>query len=199
MAQEKGLVASIGEDGWAEVVTERKDACGDCGASRCCVSFGPGSEIAIKALNRAGAKVGDLVSISLGSGTVIKGAAILYVIPLAGLISGALMGAGLNQRLPISETGAVTVFGFAGLFLGLMITAVISRWMSAHNRLTPVITRIIKPGVQAPKSLTAIDPVCKMAVNPAESPASLIYRDKNYYFCRPSCREAFIKGPEKYL
>jgi sigma-E factor negative regulatory protein RseC len=199
MAQEQGLVRDIREDGWAHVVTERKDACGDCGASHCCVSFGSSSEIVVKALNRAGAKVGDLVSMNLSSGTVIKGALVVYMIPLVGLMSGALMGASLNQRLPISETGAVVTFGVAGLILGFIITALLSRWMSAHNMLTPVITRIIKPGVQIPESLMAIDPVCKMAVDPAEAPASFMYRDRNYYFCHPHCREAFIKEPEKYL
>jgi len=150
MAQEQGFVTSIREDGWAEVVAERKDACDDCGAKQCCVSFGSSSEMVVRALNRAGAKVGDLVSITLSSGTVLKGAAVLYLIPLAGLMSGVLIGAGLYQRLAVSETGAAIVFGFAGLFLGFILTAFISRWMSAHNRLTPVITRIIKPSLQTP-------------------------------------------------
>lgn len=150
MAQEQGFVTSIREDGWAEVVAERKDACDDCGAKHCCVSFGSSSEMVIKALNRAGAKVGDLVSITLSSGTVLKGAAVLYLIPLAGLMSGVLIGAGLHQRLAVSETGAAIVFGFAGLFLGFILTAPISRWMSAHNRLSPVITRIIRASPQTP-------------------------------------------------
>jgi hypothetical protein len=55
------------------------------------------------------------------------------------------MGAGLNLRLPIGQTGAVTASGFAGLLIGFVVTALISIWMSAHNRLAPVITRIIKP------------------------------------------------------
>lgn len=132
------------------MVAERKDACDDCGAKHCCVSFGSSSEMVVKALNRAGAKVGDLVSITLSSGTVLKGAAVLYLIPLAGLMSGVLIGAGLHQRLAVSETGAAIVSGFAGLFLGFILTALISRWMSAHNRLSPVITRIIKASPQTP-------------------------------------------------
>ncbi|MBA7638628.1 hypothetical protein ES703_46284 [subsurface metagenome] len=60
MAQEQGFVTSIREDGWAEVVAERKDACDDCGAKQCCVSFGSSSEMVVKALNRAGAKVGEM-------------------------------------------------------------------------------------------------------------------------------------------
>ncbi|UCG67289.1 MAG: SoxR reducing system RseC family protein [Deltaproteobacteria bacterium] len=150
MAQEEGLVSTIKEDGWAEVVTERKDACENCGAQHCCVAFGSGSEMVVKALNRAGAKVGDQVSLSLSSGTLLKGAAILYLIPLAGLLLGAAIGAGLNQRLALSETAAVVIFGFAGLFLGLVITRLISRWMSAHNRLTPIITRVLRPSIEEP-------------------------------------------------
>ena len=45
----------------------------------------------------------------------------------------------------------------------------------------------------------AIDPVCKMVMNPAEAPASFIYGDKVYYFCHPNCRESFEKDPENYL
>jgi len=199
MAQEQGVVASIREDGWAKVVTERKDARGDCAALHCCASFGSSSEMVIKALNRAGAGVGDLVSIALSSGTVVKGAAILYLIPLAGLMSGAVMGAGLSERLAISETGAVALLSLAGLILGFVITALISRRMSSGSRLNPVITRIIKPALKAPESSMAIDPVCKMALNPTEAPASFIYRGKSYYFCHPNCRESFMEDPENYL
>ena len=199
MAQEQGLVASIREDGWAKVVTERRDACGDCAASHCCASLGSGSEMVTKALNRTGAGVDDLVSITLSSGTVVKGAAIIYLIPVAGLMSGAVMGAGLSQRLAISETGAITLLSFAGLFLGFAITALISRRMSARSRLNPVTTRIIKPALKAPESSMAIDPVCKMALKPAEAPASFIYRGKSYFFCHPNCRESFMEDPENYL
>lgn len=59
MAQEQGLFASIREDGWAQVATERRDACSGCGASHCCASFGSSSEMASKALNGARAGVGD--------------------------------------------------------------------------------------------------------------------------------------------
>ncbi len=59
MAQKKRFGASIREDGWAQVVTERRDACSGCGASHCCASFGSSSEMASKALNGARAGVGD--------------------------------------------------------------------------------------------------------------------------------------------
>jgi len=150
MAQEKGLVTSITEDGWAQVETDRNDACSHCGSCR--VSFGCNSEMTSKAINRAGAGVGDLVSIHLSSGTIMKSAAILYLIPVAGLISGTFMGEGLSTRLAISETSAIALLSLAGFILGFIITALISRWMSAQRTLSPIITRIIRRGLVAPES-----------------------------------------------
>ena len=145
MAEEQGFVSSVGKDGQAQVVTDRKDACAGCGAKHCCVSFGVNSEMVVKARNMVGAKVGDLVSVSISSGTVIKGAATLYLIPVVGLVLGVSMAHAVGASLPMSETAITLVFGFAGLILGFVITALLSRWMSARNKLTPMITRIIKP------------------------------------------------------
>jgi len=199
MPEEQGYVTGIREDGWAQVITDRKDACADCGASHCCVSFRSSSEVAIKALNSAGANVGDLVLVSLSSGSLLKGAAVLYVIPLAGLMSGVIAGAGLEQWLAMSETASVMAFGFAGLILGFVITALVSRWISAHNRFMPIITRIIKPGTRDGVMVMAVDPVCNMTMSLDDAQENYRYRDKDYYFCDRSCREAFIKSPEKYL
>jgi sigma-E factor negative regulatory protein RseC len=176
MPEEQGYVTGIREDGWAQVVTDRKDACADCGASHCCVSFKSGSEMVIKALNSAGADRGDLVSLSISSGTLLKGAAVLYVIPLAGLMAGVIAGAGLEQGLAMGETASIVFFGFAGLVLGFALTALISRRMSM-----------------------AVDPVCNMAMSPDDARERYRYRGNDYYFCDRSCRESFIRNPEKYL
>jgi len=45
----------------------------------------------------------------------------------------------------------------------------------------------------------AIDPVCKMEVDPKTAPAKSEYKGKTYYFCAPGCKVAFDKDPEKYL
>jgi len=162
MADTKGLVLSIEKDGWAQVATERKGACGGCKTTHSCHSCLPNSKIVTEVLNKAGAKEGDLVNVSLNSGLVLKSAAILYLIPVVGLMAGALMGAALNVRLAISETSAAIAFGFPGLCLGFLITVLISRRMSANNRLTPKISQIIKPVTEHLSSSLATDPVYKM-------------------------------------
>ena len=45
----------------------------------------------------------------------------------------------------------------------------------------------------------AIDPVCKMEVEPKTAPAKAEYRGQTYYFCAPGCKVAFERDPEKYL
>jgi YHS domain-containing protein len=45
----------------------------------------------------------------------------------------------------------------------------------------------------------AIDPVCKMNVDPENAPAKAEYEGETYYFCAPGCKAAFERNPEKYL
>ncbi len=45
----------------------------------------------------------------------------------------------------------------------------------------------------------AVDPVCRMAVEPAKAAAQSSYRGQTYYFCAVGCKAAFDREPEKYL
>jgi len=162
MAQEKGLVTSITEDGWALVETNRSDTCSHC--TSCRVSFGSNSEMSINAINRVGAEVGDLVSLHISSGTLMKSAAILYLIPVAGLISGAFLGDELSTRLAMGKTSTIALLSIAGLIIGYTITMLISRWMAARRTLNPIITRIIRRGIVAPESTQG--PFMKISKDP---------------------------------
>jgi sigma-E factor negative regulatory protein RseC len=145
MAQKKGRVSSIEKDGWAMVVTEKGDACNNCESAQFCHSLADCSRMETRVLNWANARVGDRVTISLSSSSVFKSAMILYILPTLSLILGAIIGSGLHNYLGIDETGAAILFGFAGLILGFTIAGLISKRQTAGTKLTPVITRIIKP------------------------------------------------------
>jgi sigma-E factor negative regulatory protein RseC len=147
MAHTRGLVIKIIDDEMAQVATDRKNACSGCSSSNNCRSCLSNSKMVMmsKALNSAGAKEGDLVDISLKSSMVFKGAMVMYLIPIAGLLTGAVTGASVRGILGIEETISSIIFGIGGLCLGFAIVAFISKWMSANNRLTPTISRIIKP------------------------------------------------------
>lgn len=45
----------------------------------------------------------------------------------------------------------------------------------------------------------ALDPVCKMEVEPQTAAAKAEYKGDTYYFCAPGCKVAFEKHPEKYV
>ncbi len=145
MAQKKGRVSSVNQDGWAMVVTEKGDACNNCESAQFCHSLADCSRMETRVLNQADAEVGDRVTISLSSKSVFKSAMILYILPTLSLILGAIVGSGLHNYLGIGETGAAILFGFTGLILGFTIAGLISKRQTAGSKLTPVITRIIKP------------------------------------------------------
>ena len=97
-----------------------------------------------KVLNKAGAKEGVLVSITLSNKELLKGAAILYLLPVTGLMTGGFMGLNFSRMLPLSETVLTIFFSFFGLGLGFAAAGHISRKMSAKNRMIPVIDKIIQ-------------------------------------------------------
>lgn len=45
----------------------------------------------------------------------------------------------------------------------------------------------------------AIDPVCKMEVEPESVAASAEHGGTTYYFCNPRCKDKFVADPQKYL
>ena len=45
----------------------------------------------------------------------------------------------------------------------------------------------------------AVDPVCKMTVEPAKAAAQSSYKGQAYYFCAVGCKQKFDREPEKYL
>ena len=44
----------------------------------------------------------------------------------------------------------------------------------------------------------AIDPVCKMTVEPATAAAQSRHGGQTYYFCAVGCKQRFDREPEKY-
>ncbi len=45
----------------------------------------------------------------------------------------------------------------------------------------------------------ALDPVCKMEVDPKMAHFTSKYKGQTYYFCAAGCKKDFDKNPEKYL
>ena len=110
----------------ATLEIERKTACGICGQTRGCGNSIWGKlfahqSTAFKAQNRINAKVGDSVIVGINEQALLKSALLLYILPLATMLIGAI----LIKQFNASELFAM-LGGVAGLVLGLL-------WVKGHT------------------------------------------------------------------
>lgn len=195
MKQAQGIVTALGEDGKARVAILTDDTLPGCSSrTEHCHHCSEGtSSLVIKVHNRAGAGVGDNVSVLFKSGAVLKSVMILLGIPMIGILAGAVLGTSLYENSRFSQEGAflagAACFGFA-----VLLAFIIYRQFSED--IQPYIDQVIalRPATQG-----AIDPVCGMEVDPARAAVKIDHEGKTYFFCNAGCLEAFIREPSRYL
>lgn len=142
MAQTLAYVVETHRDGRAVVRAEKASGCGNCSTvSQCRGGRAGGSELT-PALNRAGAKVGDRVTLTVESGLILARMALLYLLPVAGLLAGAFTGTFLSANVDAGGGGHAVGYGLAGFVLGFAIAIGLSRIWSTLRPVIPVITRI---------------------------------------------------------
>jgi sigma-E factor negative regulatory protein RseC len=143
MAQTLGFVVAVGDDGHATVVAEKGQGCGSCSAVSQCHGGRAARTERTPALNRAGAVVGDRVMLSVESGAILSRMAVLYLLPVFGLLAGAFTGALMVGDMDGTGGGHSIAFGLAGFVLGFVLAVAISRIWSAARPVMPVIYRIV--------------------------------------------------------
>ena len=119
MAEHIGIVIKTEPNNFAQVLTDRKGACGGCqstphGCRSCLASVKMESRVA----NPLGAEPGDLVKVFLSSSNLYTGAAILYLLPILGLLLGAFIGIWASTALGLSKSFGSIGGAAAGLGLG---------------------------------------------------------------------------------
>lgn len=142
MAQTLAYVVETHGDGRAMVVAEKASGCGNCSAVSQCHGGRAGVSEPTPALNRAGAKVGDRVSLTVESGVILARMALLYLLPVAGLLAGAFTGTFVSGNVDATGGGHAVGYGLAGFVLGFAIAIGLSRIWSTLRPVIPVITRI---------------------------------------------------------
>ena len=154
MPQKTGLVVKTSTDGWAEVITDKLDACAECTSSRSCHSDCKSTRVKTRVYNSAGALEGDTVVIFISPSSVLKSAAILYLIPVVFMLFGALTGSSVAARLGMEESGSALLFGLIGLAIGFLIVRTFSRRLKADSGLVPKIAEVIDRGDDHPLPLS---------------------------------------------
>jgi sigma-E factor negative regulatory protein RseC len=146
MIEEPGLVVTV-EGEYAEVQTQRRGACGGCSANGVCGTsllerYLGRRSVHLRALNRAGAGVGDRVLVGVSEQGLVKAAVAGYLLPLLGLIAGALLGQSLGRWLGGVETDIPSLVGAAiGFALALRWLRRYSAGVEHDPRRRPVVLR----------------------------------------------------------
>lgn len=136
------------EGDWANVEVTRRVMCDGCSESGSCISSLESGKKALAVVrNPLGARAGDLVELSINEGVILRGTAILYLVPIAFLlafIAGALY---LNSLFGWgkSENAVAALAGGLGLVLSFPVVRIIStRWKYLADGV-PEISKILPP------------------------------------------------------
>ncbi len=130
------VVAVEGGRVWLE--PEEMSSCGTCHSAGLCSIGKDGGQAKRLASKRfplpgdLGLRVGERVVVGIAEGTLLKGAATAYGLPLTTLLAGGIIGQELYRTDSMAALGA-----FSGLVLGLGLARILASILAARGSLTP--------------------------------------------------------------
>jgi sigma-E factor negative regulatory protein RseC len=139
--EEIGTVKKI-EGIMAIVDVPKKSACEGCTAGTCRQED---RSMEIEALNRAGAKVGQKVLVSIKAYTYLKGSALVYGLPALALVLGAVLGKeGMSSIFTGTDPDILSaIFGFGAFGLSLVAVKIWSKSAAKKVESKPVVEEIL--------------------------------------------------------
>jgi sigma-E factor negative regulatory protein RseC len=105
--------------------------------------MGGGQEMEVKALNPAGARVGDRIVLSFETSSLLKATFLIYVLPIIFLIAGAAFGQMLAALIGFRTPALSVLLGFTFFFTALFIIKARANKMAKKNAYQPKITKIL--------------------------------------------------------
>jgi sigma-E factor negative regulatory protein RseC len=150
MVREQGTVEGL-KDGKSMVRIERSSACATCESKASC-HIEAGKELLVEVGNPIGAKEGDRVEVSMPTASVIKISAFVYIVPVAGLIAGAILGGWLTYLFQMGDNASRVIGGALGLGLSLALVIYFDRSVRSRPEYHPKMTRIIRKADGTPPS-----------------------------------------------
>ena len=146
MITENAIVVSI-ENNQTWIETQRKSTCGQCSANKGCgtsvLSKVIGNKLSkIKAINNIDAQVGDEVVIGLNEHSLLKGAFMIYMLPLILLFLFSFFGQLLSHNLQIQNNEFIIIlFAVLGFYLGMRKVKLFSSSIAKNENYQPVILK----------------------------------------------------------
>jgi len=141
MIEEEGIVAEI-EGDIAKVAIVRKSGCEQCAAAGVCH---PGNEEYMEALNPLNAKKGQKVKIVVAPQVYLKASIILYGIPMASLVAGAIIAKNITMRYAGEAHSDLWAFiaGMICLVVSFFFIRVYNNKVEKTQTYKPVIVEIL--------------------------------------------------------
>jgi len=146
MITENATVVSI-ENNQTWIETQRKSTCGECSASKGCgtsvLSKVIGNKLSkMKAINNINAQVGDEVIVGLNEASLLKGAFVIYMLPLLFLFLFSLIGQFVAQSIGAADNELlVIIFAVVGFLLGMKKVKNFSNSIEKNENYQPVILK----------------------------------------------------------
>ncbi len=141
MIEEEGIVAEI-VDGMAKVAVMKKSACEQCAASGVCH---PADQDLMEAANPLGAKKGQKVKVVVAPQVYLKASIILYGIPMAVFIAGAIIAKNLALCMGSEANSDLWAFiaGMVCLLVSFLFIRSYNKKVEKTQKYKPVIVEIL--------------------------------------------------------
>ena len=133
----------------AQVMTNRRGPCADCAEEGACALTIGGQPATtpdlVEANNPIRARPGDTVELDLVGHTELRVSLLVWIVPLVGLIAGAIAGAALHDTLSLGQDPAAMLGATLGIFGAYALLMAIDRRSKHDQRLVPEIQKIVQP------------------------------------------------------
>ena len=136
MKTEQGIIIEV-IDNIAKIKVGRHSDCSNCGACS-------GSDsVIIDANNNVGAKVGERVVFEVKETNVLRGAFIVFILPLVVAFIGVLLGRYIGQYIGFNINGSQIIGGITAFLLSMIFVKLFDRSATTNENTKPVIIRIL--------------------------------------------------------
>ncbi len=142
MPSERGVVNRL-DGGMAWVTTIRSSECGGCASRGACHMTRNENEMEVRAINAAGAAVGDRVVVTFPTASYLKVSFLLYVFPILAMIAGAVLGQESAPGFHFDPGSASVAGGFAFFLLSIVVVRLRGNRMARKDAYKPRISKII--------------------------------------------------------
>jgi sigma-E factor negative regulatory protein RseC len=141
MIEEEGMVVEVGGD-TAKVAILKKSACESCAAAGVCH---PGDQEYMEASNPLGAKTGQKVKVVVAPQVYLKASIILYGVPMAALVGGAIVAKNLAMKYGAEANSDLWAFigGMACMLVSFVFIRMYNKKVEKTREYKPVIVEIL--------------------------------------------------------